>query len=82
MVDGQRAYWGDGYVRAESTVALATARRLLDLSTPPLVGQWVGSFRELVKQVRPIFPPSGVVPVADAVLGALQQALLDRKSVV
>lgn len=76
VVDGQRAYWGDGYVRAESTVALATARRLLDLSTLPLVGQWVGSFRELVKQVRPIFPPSGVVPVADAVLGALQQALL------
>lgn len=76
VVDGQMVYWGDGYVREEPTVALATANRLLDLSTPPLVGQRAGSFRELVERLRPIFPPQGIVPVADTVRGALQQALL------
>lgn len=76
VVDGQRAYWGDGCVRESPTAPLATARRLLDLSTPTLVAQKVGSFRELAERLRPIYPPQGVVPVADAVWGALQQALL------
>lgn len=76
MVDGEHTYWGEGYVRERSPALLATARRLLDLSTPILVGQRLASFRELVERVRSIFPSPGVVPMADAVWGALQQATL------
>jgi methylaspartate ammonia-lyase len=75
-VEGQGVHWGDGYVREDPTAALATARRLLYLSTPSLVGQRDSSFRELVEGFRPIFPPHGIVPVADAVRGALHQAVL------
>jgi len=76
VLDGQHVYWGDGHVHERPSAAPATARRLLDLSTPPLVGQRAGSFRELVERLRPIFPLQGIVPVADALRQALQQALL------
>ncbi len=76
VLDGRRVYWGDGHVGEQLPAAHATAQRLLDLSTPPLTGQRAGSFRELVERPRSFFPPQGVVPVADAVRGALQHALL------
>jgi hypothetical protein len=75
VVDGRAPYWGE-CLSSDSPADWPTIQRLIDLSTAALVGQRTTDFRALCGRLRPLFPAAGVVPAADAALGALQQALL------
>lgn len=78
VTNDKQVFWGDGRYISNPLESIATARRLLDLSTLKLSGQRAASFRELYELLRPIFPPPATVPIADSVRWALQQALLSN----
>ncbi len=82
VLNNGHVYWGDyiqvddGFDHTVGIEQLATIERLIDLSTSKLHDQQLSEVRTLWECIRPVFPPSGRVPVADGVSAAIQQALL------
>lgn len=75
-LDDGRVYWGDCLPVDGLDVASPTVRRLVDLCAQRLKGQPLVGFRHSCRQIHPVFPPTGRMPLADSVRGALEQGLL------
>lgn len=75
-----RIHWGDCLPVDGLEVGNSTIRRLVDLCQAKLAGQQLTEFRELCRQFQGVFPPSGRLPIADSVKGALEQGLLGAVS--
>ncbi len=77
LSDADDLFWGDCPSVEIATDEIVTAERLVDICRSKLRGQALSGFRALWEYISPVFPPGrGIVPIADGVRAALQQALL------
>ncbi len=74
LTDADGLFWGD--CPDATADQFPTVERLIDLSISRLRGQRLTGFRDLWQLTRPVFPERGLVPIADGVGAAVQQALL------
>lgn len=75
-LDDGRVFWGDCLPVDGLDMASPTVRRLVDLCAQRLKGEPLVGFRHSCRQIHPVFPPTGRMPLADSVRGALEQGIL------
>lgn len=77
LSDADELFWGDCPSVEIANDEIVTAERLVDICRSKLRGQALSGFRALWEYISPRFPLGrGIVPIADGVRAALQQALL------